>query len=574
MGTKKKYFTIKKGLKLLWIAYAIFSIMIVLPMVDRLLCKDYAEVSKYISLDDGWEIEVNGSVYQNISLENLQFEPVNKGDRIIMQRMLPEDWDIVEGVLRIHIRKAAVRIYIEDEPVYEYGYDRMLQNKTVGSGFQFVNISEQYKGKRLKMELYVLENQAFTRLDSIRFYEGENAYRALVTENRVPMFVGSFLAIFGLVVLMITLFAVVLSPKYIKIFCVALFSICMGLWTLCYHNVILVYAIPLYSVSLMEYMALYLSPMPLIIYMRENVRKLKSKILNAIYWILFAIQLLFDVVIITLHTMDILHCAAVIKYFQVLIVIELIYFTFVLIMNLRFSGIVNRLYLIGMLIIAGCAGYDIISYYYNRYLGLSYLPLKGVSSIGILIFIFILLCTFYINLTEKIMQEAERNSLIKSAYTDDLTQLSNRRYCSEYMQKVNNEQISDYAVVCFDLNNLKVTNDTYGHAKGDLLIKSAADVILETFGACGVVGRMGGDEFIAILKTAYKEEIENLLKKFCTNMARKNQEEPELNLSISYGYASSNEAAEKKIEKIYQIADDRMYANKKEYKRKNGNTKK
>ena len=172
------------------------------------------------------------------------------------------------------------------------------------------------------------------------------------------------------------------------------------------------------------------------------------------------------------------------------------------------------------------------------------------------------------------MQEAERNSLIKSAYTDDLTQLSNRRYCSEYMQKVNNEQISDYAVVCFDLNNLKVTNDTYGHAKGDLLIKSAADVILETFGACGVVGRMGGDEFIAILKTAYKEEIENLLKKFCTNMARKNQEEPELNLSISYGYASSNEAAEKKIEKIYQIADDRMYANKKEYKRKNGNTKK
>ena len=85
---------------------------------------------------------------------------------------------------------------------------------------------------------------------------------------------------------------------------------------------------------------------------------------------------------------------------------------------------------------------------------------------------------------------------------------------------------------------------------------------------------MGGDEFIAILKTAYKEEIENLLKKFCTNMARKNQEEPELNLSISYGYASSNEAAEKKIEKIYQIADDRMYANKKEYKRKNGNTKK
>lgn len=39
--------------------------------------------------------------------------------------------------------------------VYEYGYDRIDKNKTVGSGFQFINFPKQYEGKQIKIELYV-----------------------------------------------------------------------------------------------------------------------------------------------------------------------------------------------------------------------------------------------------------------------------------------------------------------------------------------------------------------------------------------------------------------------------------
>ena len=49
---------------------------------------------------------------------------------------------------------------------------------------------------------------------------------------------------------------------------------------------------------------------------------------------------------------------------------------------------------------------------------------------------FILVVSFYMNLTRKLMWETERNSLIKSAYTDELTQLHNRRYCMEYINKI------------------------------------------------------------------------------------------------------------------------------------------
>lgn len=566
MERSKKTSISKKVIMLLWIAFIVYSIISTWLRIDNMLIKDYSEVSRYVSLDDGWEIEMNGSVYQDVSLENFQFAPAKKGDRIVMQKVIPEDWDIIEPALRIHIRQSAVKMYIDNQLIYEYGYDRIKQNKTVGSGFQFVNFSDQYKGKKLKIELYVTEKHAFSRFESVRIYEWENAYRALVTDNRMPMFLGSFLTIFGLVILIITSFAVILSPKYIKIFCIAIFSICVGLWTLCYYNVVLVYSIPLYSVTLVEYMTLYMSPLPLLIYLYENVKNLEKKGLRIIYWILFVVLFGFDVVAFALHAKDIVHFAAVLKYWQGLIVIALLYFTVVLIKNLKYSKKISRLYLIGMLIIFGCVGYDMIRYYAERFLGHNYLTIKGVSSIGVLIFIFILIFTFYINVTEKMMQEKERDFLIKSAYTDDLTQLSNRRYCSEYMKKIDEEEIPDYAVVCFDLNNLKVTNDTYGHVKGDILIKSAAEVISGVFGAYGVVGRMGGDEFIAIIDSSDQEEIDHLVEEFLGNMERKNKEDTELGLSIAYGYALSYEMEEKNIEKIYRIADNRMYENKRNVK--------
>lgn len=564
---KEKLISItKKGITALWIGYVLVSIVFWMLMTDKLICQEYDTFSKHIPLDEHWEIHMDDSLYNDISLDSFRFKPVHKGDTITMQRDLPKEWNLTEGALRLHIRQTAVKVYINDKLVYEYGYDRLSENKTVGSGFQFINFPNEYEGKRLKLELYVSENEAFSRFDSIRIYEWEHAYRALLTENRIPMFLGSFLVIFGLFTALLTLFALLLSRKYAQLFCVSLFSICIGLWTLCYYNVVLIYSVALYSVSLVEYMALYLAPLPIMVYMHENVKKLKSKILRGIYWVLFAIFLSFDMVVLTLHTIDKVHCAAVLKYFQILLICNLIYIMLILIINLKSSPWTNRLYLLGMLINAFCIGYDLTAYYENRYYGNTSLRLKGVSSIGLMIFIFIILFVFYVNLTEKMMRDTERNVLIKRAYTDDLTQINNRRYCSEYMASANRNQSKKYSVICFDLNNLKVTNDTYGHSKGDLLIQSAADVISKTFESHGIVGRMGGDEFIAILETSDQEEIKMLMEQFHSNIVQKNKDTDNLNLSIAYGYALGSEVEEKNIERLYQIADNRMYDKKKQQK--------
>lgn len=561
--------SLKAVMKAAWIFYAFLSIFVTFFLIDRLISKDYAAISQYVPLDDSWNITIDGTSYQNVSLPDFTFGTVNAGDEITMQRTLPARLDFVEGALRLHIKQTAVKIFINDEQIYEYGHDRMALNKTVGSGYLLINLPDKYEGQNLRLHLTVSEDNAFSQLDSLRIYEWKNIYRAILTENRIPLFVGCFLTVFGLVTCIITAFALIFSIKYIKILCVSMFSICMGLWTLCYYNVILIFSIPLYSICLLEYLSLYLAPIPLILYLWEDVMALKQKYMHTIYRLLLIIQIAATFCMIGLHMIDLVHCASTLKYMQALIVCNLIYATIVEIINLKTSrNLTHRLFLIGMLILSGCVVYDLLYYNIDRYLGKSILPVKGISSLGLVTFIFFLFVTFYINMTQRIMQEAERSFLIRSAYTDELTQIHNRRYCIEYMNRIKSSEELNYTVFCFDLNNLKYVNDTFGHAKGDILIKSAAEVIAKSFGPHGIVARMGGDEFIAISETADASAIETMMNQFQQNIAQKNQEIPDLNMSIACGYASCS-VKEYNIDKIYQLADDRMYENKKKMKQAN-----
>lgn len=555
----------KTLLRTIWILYALISTLIWLPQVDRLLVKDLSVMSQYISLDDSWMISIDDDIYYDVSLNDFRFDTLKKGSEIIMQRELPDDLGASDGALRLHIRQSAIQIYIDDELFYEYGLDRVEQGKTVGSGYQFINFPNENCGKTLRIHLYQTEEKVFSKLDSLRIYPWENAFRLLMTENRIPLFTGCFLLIFGLVAMIITVFALAFSLKYIRLFCVSIFSLLIGLWTLCYYNVVLIFSIPLYSVSLLEYLSFYLAPIPLLIYMREDVRKLKQRFLQYCYRTLFIIQTAATACMIILHAMDIVHLAATLPYMQVFIVCDLVYFLFIEILNLKSSQLIDRLLLIGMLIIGVCVSYDLISYCSSRFHGSTPLTLRGVASVGVVIFIAILICSFYISLTQKMMHETERNFLLKSAYTDELTQIHNRRYCMECINKIKETEDLNYTIICFDLNDLKKTNDTYGHTRGDILIKSAAEAIQETFEAHGMVARIGGDEFISILHTTVNEEITRLLAQFQAAVERKNREITNLNMSIAYGYASCS-MQEHNIDKVYQMADDRMYEKKKQMK--------
>ena len=91
---------------------------------------------------------------------------------------------------------------------------------------------------------------------------------------------------------------------------------------------------------------------------------------------------------------------------------------------------------------------------------------------------------------------------------------SNRRgflTLAEHQLKVADRSNSTLALLFMDLDNFKSINDTLGHAEGDKVLVSAAEILRNTFRQSDILGRFGGDEFVVLI-TDENDTTEDFLK--------------------------------------------------------------
>lgn len=162
---------------------------------------------------------------------------------------------------------------------------------------------------------------------------------------------------------------------------------------------------------------------------------------------------------------------------------------------------------------------------------------------------------------------AEARSLKKIAFEDALTGLGNRcafdRDIGEINLNIGRHEV--LGALILDMNNLKVTNDDYGHLQGDYLIASVGRLISECFGEAGRSYRLGGDEFTVILLDEKVSEIQSLLEHFSEMIETYNANHV-LPINIAWGFASMDlrqgVPGDVSINRILKQADERMYQSK------------
>ena len=142
--------------------------------------------------------------------------------------------------------------------------------------------------------------------------------------------------------------------------------------------------------------------------------------------------------------------------------------------------------------------------------------------------------------------------LRSAAETDALTNLPNRYRFEQYLLDVGERGYS-LAILMFDINYLKETNDTEGHSAGDNLIRTAAQCITSCFGEKSF--RIGGDEFAAVVEDCRPETVQQMIYRF-------REAEEQENISISVGYAYADNISETTIKQLLDEADKQMYAEK------------
>jgi len=163
-------------------------------------------------------------------------------------------------------------------------------------------------------------------------------------------------------------------------------------------------------------------------------------------------------------------------------------------------------------------------------------------------------------------------TLDEEAKLDFLTGLSNKNAFEKTEKALTASMengIDSFTVTVFDINNLKKVNDTYGHDAGDKLIAAVSEIIREVYGD-RLSYRIGGDEFVAIIRNSniydannYIEQMKALIEKHNKNAQG---DDPLSYISVAIGAAVYYPATDKTFIDVFNRADKEMYKNKRDIK--------
>jgi diguanylate cyclase (GGDEF)-like protein len=172
-------------------------------------------------------------------------------------------------------------------------------------------------------------------------------------------------------------------------------------------------------------------------------------------------------------------------------------------------------------------------------------------------------------LTARISErELQRQALHEVATHDRLTGLLNRAAIFDFLSNdvVQRRHSGETVAVLFiDLDGLKPINDTYGHEVGDRAIMATADALAETIGTCGIVGRLGGDEFLVVLSGEERRTVGSVADRIRAAVAARGVSSDGLSIPLrcSIGIAFAEEGSDTDPMELVRQADVAMYEAKK-----------
>lgn len=162
------------------------------------------------------------------------------------------------------------------------------------------------------------------------------------------------------------------------------------------------------------------------------------------------------------------------------------------------------------------------------------------------------------------------SDLNSRAYTDALTGVKNKGAFDLSVKRINGEMHEEktaFAIIMFDLDNLKEINDQFGHERGDIYLQTACRLICRVF-VHSPVFRVGGDEFCVLAQFADYNTRDELLQYFDREAEARNAkaEHPWERIEVSKGMAVYRPGKDENTEQVFRRADEAMYQDKRKRK--------
>jgi len=164
--------------------------------------------------------------------------------------------------------------------------------------------------------------------------------------------------------------------------------------------------------------------------------------------------------------------------------------------------------------------------------------------------------TAFLDISKEYAQQMKIEAL---TFRDSLTGLYNRLYLDQMMESVISAGNLPLGVIMGDVNALKLTNDTFGHATGDALLVAASKIFTGNVPKKSLLVRMGGDEFLCLIPHANERQLErliNILEIQCSEITI-----GAIQLSVSFGF-DVHKTTKESFSQTFMNAESLMYQNK------------
>ncbi|MCM1417287.1 MAG: diguanylate cyclase [Roseburia sp.] len=551
----------------LWVALAIAVLSVVGIFVSS-FGEGEADEEETI-VDEGFEsFELGWKNQYGLSYDLtkvFQRERVNDTTTVVsVTKNIPDDFK--GGALFFRTNNVVVNVYLNDKPVsYVYENGDYLGMPTFQS-YRLIRFNEKDAGKEIRLEMYPTLFSFNCGIDNVYFGDSSMIVMNKVADGIFPLILTAILFFAGLFFVCIGVITHNVMEHYRGMIFYGLFSVFLSVWIL--SGTVWIYLFTDNPKVIDIGLHLYL--MTAILFGLLYVYDVFRLVHISMYRVLLCVWALMTVAFVALMISGILQPGQLLFVEHILIVIAAV----VLLIEM-FSYLVyhqgnkekTKLFNFGIIFFVIFGLYDICRFYQGNDGDYS-----AATRIGVIL----------LTVTAAAMEIKEAITLLqlgikagkigKIAYTDANTGIGNSAAFKLKMDmlEVTRTNYTYIGIIQFDVNNLKIINDTKGHEAGDLLIKTAANIIDRSFGTIGTCYRVGGDEFVAITTYSHAplaceeaiSRFESLIEQFNQNPTKP------FELRIAYGvaYYQNTENRYITLKEVHKIADERMYNKKKELK--------
>ena len=513
---------------------------------------------------------VSGLIFSRVDTNAL----LNNGERtpILPEKTIFADDNTVEYYIKLEAvrsdnmalifvtRHQEVEVYSGNDLIYYLKAHKSVYGTTTGTNYTMVAIPENTTDVKVRLtNVY-----AGTKVRETTFEYGDETdmVKGIVCSSLPSAVLSAFIILVGAGMILLWLVCRRKFAKTQSLLYFGTFAMVIGLWTLNETDLATLFVNDRKIASLAGYILLMMIPVPFV-QAEKNFFEIKKSGISNIMCLIFMVM---DIVLLSCHVSGIMELKNSVLFIHMMLIMSFFYFCGVVVRRIMLKGFDRKVKSNIIAVIA--LGVSMVVDLFAYYRGMQQTDVLG--NLGILIFIVLLGYESISEVFEQIKEGQKAEFYREMAITDSMTGLYNRAAFEEWEKSTTDYE--GYAIVTFDLNNLKSCNDTIGHAAGDMYIKAAAAIIKDIFGRHGACYRIGGDEFCTVISQREKKfDIGRHIKQLREREKNENNENNEnaisnLEIHIACGYAQYDSSVDRDFEATRSRADKRMYESKQQLK--------